>query len=467
MTALRHQGSGPSPSDGGLSSLGVTVFFLVHIPLGIAARDFPFVSTIHALTVLLLGVGLALRGYERWVAAWAAYLVGAEVFWRMTGASVPWEFGKYAFVLVAGLAILRSGRFRGAALPGVYAALLVPSALLVVWEAGPQMARDAISFNLSGPLALAIGVWFFSRLALPRSDIPVILVALVAPNISVWSDAVSSTLGTAGLEFRMTSNIWASGGFGPNQVSSILGLGALCSLLLFATARPPAWFSGVLLALMVALAAQCALTFSRGGLYTAGLAAGAAAIFLVRNVAIQRRLFLGGALAMAIAVLTVIPWLAAFTHGAMSARFAAWETTGRVTLMKADFLTWKENPYFGVGPGMAEPNRVLLFRAADAHTEWSRLFAEHGLLGIAAIVCLLEMGRRSLSISQTPTERALAVAFVVWAFIFMFHAGMRLVAPSFAIGLAQCRWTLPAQVAKQGRDDGVASSGRRRKSTGG
>ena len=444
MTPLRHHGSGRSPGGRAFSPPGVTSFFLVHVLLGIAARESSIVSTIHAITVVAVGIGWALMGYERRVTAWAAYLVGAEAFWRMTGASVPWELGKYAFVVVAGLAILRSGRFRGAALPGVYAALLVPSALLVVWEAGPQMARDAISFNLSGPLALAIGVWFFSRLALPKSDIPVILVALVAPNLSVWSDAVSSTLGSATLEFRMMSNFAASGGFGPNQVSSMLGLGALSLLLLFATTRPPAWFSGVLLALMVALAAQCALTFSRGGLYTAGLAAGAAAIFLVRNVAIQRRLFLGGALAMAIAVLTVVPWLVAFTHGAITSRFAAWETTGRVTLMRADFLTWKENPYLGVGPGMAEPNRALLFRAEASHTEWSRLLAEHGLLGIAAIVCLLEMGRRSLSVSQTPIERALAVALVVWAFVFMFHAGMRLAAPAFAIGLAQCRWTVPA-----------------------
>lgn len=441
MTPLRYKASGPSPSDGGLSPLGVTVFLLVHVPLGIAARDFSFVSTIHALTVLLLGVGLALKGYERCVAAWAAYLVGAEVFWRMTGASVPWELGKYAFVLVAGLAILRSGHLHGAALPGVYALLLVPSAILVIWEVGPRIARGYISFNLSGPLSLAVGVWFFSRLALPKRDIPLVLVALGAPTLCILSDAVSTMFGSANLTFRLASNFEASGGYGPNQVSSMLGLGALCLLLLFATTRAPAWFNGMVLAMCLALLTQAALTYSRGGVYTTVAAAAAAAFYLMRQGRMRKRLLIGGALAVALAFGAVVPWLVRLTEGTIASRFAETDVTGRDLLVKADLLTWGQNPLLGVGPGMAEQNRAILWRAMAAHTEWSRLLAEHGVLGLGAILCLLEMARRALSSHRSVLEKALSATLLVWGFLFMSHAGMRLAAPAFAIALAQCRWS--------------------------
>jgi O-antigen ligase len=441
MTWLRHQGSGPSPSDGGLSVLGVAVFLLVHVPLGIAARDHSFVSTIHALTVLLLGVGLALKGYERCVAAWAAYLVGVEVFWRMTAASVPWEFGKYAFVLVVGLAILRSGRFRGAALPGAYAALLAPSALLVIWEAEPWVARNQISFNLSGPLSLAVGAWFFSRLVLPKRDIPLVLVALGSPTLCILSDAASSMLGSASLTFRLVSNFEASGGYGPNQVSSMLGLGALCLLLLFATTRAPAWFNGVVLALCLALLTQAALTYSRGGVYTTAAAAVSGAFYLMRQGGMRKRLLIGGALAVAVALVAVVPWLERLTEGTIASRFADVNVTGRDLLVKADLLTWEQNPLLGVGPGMAKANRAILWRTTAAHTEWSRLLAEHGVLGLGAIFCLLEMARRALSAHRSVLEKALSAVLLVWAFLFMSHAAMRLAAPAFAIALAQCRWS--------------------------
>ncbi len=441
MTPPRYKALGPSPSDGGLSPVGVTAFLLVHVPLGMAARDFPLVSTIHAFIVLLLGAGLALKGYERCVAAWAAYLVGSEVFWRMTGASVPWEFGKYAFVLVAGLAILRSGRFHGAALPGVYALLLVPSAMLVIWEVGPRIARGYISFNLSGPLSVAVGVWFFSRLVLPKRDVPFVLVALGGPTLCILSDAASTMLGSAALTFRLVSNFEASGGYGPNQVSSILGLGSLCFLLLFATTRAPAWFNGLVLALCLALLTQAALTYSRGGVYTTAAAAVFGAFYLMRQGRMRKRLLIGGALAVALAFGAVVPWLVGLTEGTIASRFTDTDPTGRDLLVKADLLTWGENPLFGVGPGMAEQNRALLWRATAAHTEWSRLLAEHGLLGLGAILCLLEMARRALSAHRSILEKALSAALLVWGFLFMFHAGMRLAAPAFAIALAQCRWS--------------------------
>ncbi len=427
------------------ASFGVTLgwavaFLLVHVPLGLAFRSYPVISTVHALFVLALGIGWALSGKEKRVAVWGAYVVASDVLWKMTRASIPWEFAKYALVLVFGLAILRSGRLRGPSLPFVYMGLLFPSALLVVLDLGPQVAFDGISFNLSGPLSLAVGVWFFSRLTLRTSDYAALLIAMMGPIVSIGTLALSGTLSAEAIRFKHASNFATSGGYGPNQVSSVLGLGAMAAILLFLMTRRGRWFRAINFSLMVGFACLCALTFSRGGLYTAAGAMVAALPFLVRDRGARRRLILGGTVTLALAVFLVLPGLESFTGGALGARFGDIETTGRDRIALADLEIWKENPIFGVGAGRGPASRLALMGAAPAaHTEWSRLVAEHGLLGFGAAVCLIAMAWRAVGSDRRPFVKALAVAFSVWAFLYMLHAGMRLAAPGFAIGLAQCR----------------------------
>lgn len=440
MRTFSHPVTGPPRASFGVTPGWATAFLLAHVPLGLAMRANPVVSTTHALVVLGLGIGWAFAGYENRVALWGGYMAVSDVLWRMTSASIQWEFAKYSLALVFALAILRSGRLRGPALPFIYMGLLIPSSFLAVWHLGPQAAFDGISFNLSGPLALAMAAWFFSRLTLTASEYAALLIATMGPIVSVGSVALSGIL--YGEAFRVTraSNFAASGGFGPNQVSSVLGLGALLSLFLLLTTRGARWFKAILFSLMLGFACQSALTFSRGGLYTAAGAAAVAVLFVVQDRAARWRLFIGGTIGVGLAVFLVLPGLEQFTGGALAARFEDTGTTGRDLIAKADFTIWSENPILGVGAGMGPASRLaILGRAPAAHTEWSRLVAEHGLLGLGAAVCLIAMAWRACARDRRPFERALAAGFATWAFLFMFHAGMRLAAPAFAVGLAQCR----------------------------
>lgn len=442
MTTFPHPVTGPSRASFGVTPVWATAFLLVHVPLGLVMRAYPVVSTTHALFVFALGLGWALAGYENRVSVWGAYVAASDVLWRLTGASVPWEFAKYALALVFVFAILRSGRLRAPSLPLIYLGLLIPSSLLVVSRLEPRAAFNRISFNLSGPLALAVGVWFFSRLTLTASEYATLLVAMVGPIIGACSVVLSSIRSEEELFFKGASNFATSGGWGPNQVSALLGLGALLSVLLFVTTRGPGWLKAVLFVLIVGLASQSALTFSRGGLFTAAGAAAAAMPFLVRDRGARRRLLFGGTIALAITVFLVVPGLESFTRGALGVRFENLGTTGRDRIAMADFTIWKENPILGVGPGIGPEKRLaILGTAALAHTEWSRLLAEHGLLGAGAIICLFVMAQRAVASGRGSLGKALAAAFVVWAFLFMFHAGMRVAAPAFAIAVAQCRWS--------------------------
>jgi O-Antigen ligase len=189
---------------------------------------------------------------------------------------------------------------------------------------------------------------------------------------------------------------------------------------------------------------QCALTFSRAGLYMATGGILAAAFYLTRDRRSRWKLFVGAAVVLPILFFVVWPRLEALTSGAIATRFGSIQTTGRDTLVVADLKTWVENPVLGAGPGMGRHNRELLYGiGAAAHTEYSRLLAEHGLLGLAALALLVAMAARNLRAAPTRVEKALAAGMLAYSILSMAVDGMRLVATSFAFGISGARLLLP------------------------
>src|SRR4029077_18351477 len=92
-------------------------------------------------------------------------------------------------------------------------------------------------------------------------------------------------MATTGVDFDVTganSNSDSSGGYGPNQVSAILSLGALMALFGFLGVKRSrvlqVWFGAV----MVWLLAQATLTFSRTGVYLFGSSVALALVFWVQ-----------------------------------------------------------------------------------------------------------------------------------------------------------------------------------------
>ena len=422
------------------------VFVVAHIPLALFVPKYSDYATAHALLVLFFGVMAALlaKSGER-VACVAAYIAGAEVYWRMRRADVPWEFGKYALVLILAIAIVRMGRLRkgNGSLGILYFLLLLPSAILTFFSLPSADARDALSFNLSGPLALAACVAFFSSLRITPAQMRWVFVCLVAPILSI------AVVGSVVLqrympdEFQTGSMAVASGGFGPNQVSAILGLGILAAFLymVMGTGNPVATVAFAVLSLY--LFRQCVITFSRGGLYMAVGGIAAAAFYLAGDKRTRLRLMAGMALVLPVLFFVVWPQLENLTAGAIGERFRDTESTGRGLLIEADLETWAENPVLGSGPGMGGKNRLKLFRVATAHTEYSRLVAEHGIFGLAAIALLVFLAVTNVRSAPTRLEKALAASMIVYAFLSMAVDGMRLGSIGFAFGLSGARLWAP------------------------
>jgi hypothetical protein len=281
-------------------------------------------------------------------------------------------------------------------------------------------------------------VWFFSQVKLSTAQMQRVFLALLGPIVAAGFTALVGILTAKELVFTDDSNPAMSGGFGPNQVSAALGLGALISFVwaLDNTVRLSTRI--VLFAIMSFLLAQSALTFSRGGLYMAGGAAFLAALFLVRNRSTRVRLLvLVGVLAVTIGFV-LLPRLDSFTGGALTKRFSDTRTTGRDELVYADLEVFSAHPVFGVGPGQTRHfrNHNSSYARLAAHTEFSRLLSEHGVFGAVAILALLSMAAQHVLRASSVRGKALAASMLLWGFLFMLSSAMRLVAPAFAIGLS-------------------------------
>ena len=412
---------------------------LAHAALGVAAYNVPGLAALHGFTTLLVGLFLAGQPQHALRAFYVAgYLATADVFWRMTKAAVPWEFSKYGLVLLVFLiAMRRPVRVGLAQWASLYFFLLLPSVIETVQYFGvTDNLRKELSFNLSGPFALAAVVFLCSGLEGEFPDMGRLLGWMLMPIISTSAIALYSTLTAATLNFSNHANFATSGGYGPNQVSAILGLGAFLCLLLALNISSGQLRTGML-ALGAVLLLQTLITFSRGGAFNFAIAASLLALHYVRSARARRVLVVTLVAGLGIAVFLVLPSLNAWTDGNFSTRFTNIDTTGRKDLAEADLQLFEDNLLTGVGAGLSKYARGGAFRTGIAsHTEFTRLLAEHGLLGLFSIFILMLIGIQAYRLAPTVLAKGWVASLVAWSLAEMAHSAMRIAAISFVFGIA-------------------------------
>jgi len=145
------------------------------------------------------------------------------------------------------------------------------------------------------------------------------------------------------LNFTGSSNPLAAGGFGPNQVSAVLGLSTALLLLYLVSERMSILRQVIVLIGFLLVGGQSAMTFSRSGLYAAAASIAPALFFLALDSRTRARVGRVMAVVAVVSVVFVIPLLVRTTGGAITKRFANTGLTGRDQLMKNDMQAWKEN----------------------------------------------------------------------------------------------------------------------------
>ena len=157
------------------------------------------------------------------------------------------------------------------------------------------------------------------------------------------------------------------------------------------------------------------------------------ASFLLRERRRRIPLFVAASAFGVAVAFVVLPQLDRLTQGTLVARFESVNMSRRDEIARDDLEAFLAHPVGGLGPG---GRFVSEGRWEVAHTELTRLLAEHGLLGVAALLVLFTMAFQRLQAARTVQEKAFVAALLAWSFITMSHAAMRIVAPSLVFGLA-------------------------------
>lgn len=414
---------------------GIFLFLVLHIPLAFMIESSRAIGTLHALGVLALGMyWLMAKKDLLHVVAVTAYISGAELLWRGKGALVFWEYGKYAIAFLLLMALFRFRKVHASDKKALYYFILLLPSIAVM----PAFDREMIAFNLTGPFCLAVATMLFSTVTFTREQLRTILLAILAPIVGfAWLASYYTfqldpeVLGSATASIKETA-----AGVGPNQVSSALGFGALCAFLLVFLERKSVLLRMLFLCITLWLLSQAALTFSRGGVATAIAAVGMAAFYLIQNERTRLIFLVTVTVSLLLAYFFILPLLTDITRGSLEDRFANPSYTGRDLIARADIETYLEFPLFGVGPHQSKQFHATYFRYSSAHTEYTRMLAEHGTLGLLSLILLLNIAFRRFRLKAPSLSKAFCASFTIWALLFMLHSATRLSAASFAFGLA-------------------------------
>jgi len=429
----------------GVTAKATIIFMLLHIPLALFCSSSKMAATAYAILIFVIGCHLALHKNDVALACIVWYIIAAEVLFRMTFAHIFWEYGKYAISGILILRLTRGKRFSHTVLPLIfYFLLLIPAIFKTPYYSLFQW-RGYVSFYMSGALTLFICGLYFSGLSYEREDVQRMLTWVLGPAVSIAFIALLSLAHAKNIVWVAASSYVASGGFGPNQVSSILGFAGFLGVALFLMTRKNAMLRQTYVVLAAWLFIQSILTLSRGGTMMGAAAVGFLLASLVKS---GRRRYFAIAIVTSLSIVSltwycVIPALNRYTSGRLITRYTRvqekdgvriYDTTGRLEQAVTDFAIFKDN-IFGVGVSNARDiQEDMVQKSWCPHVEWTHVLAEHGILGALALLFLfLWIGRRYFSI-QDPFSKALALSFIVIFVAFASTYAMRTVLPGCVIG---------------------------------
>jgi hypothetical protein len=415
----------------------VLTIFMIALPLLVKVFFYAI------LVYLLLRVFLN-QDRNREVLLAGTYLCCLEVFLRMNSALPFYEMMKYLIIIFSLLGIFMKGFSLKSVPYAFYLLLLVPSIVIAAQNIPlGESLRKSVAFNLSGPVALGISAIYCYRTTITMERLDEILKFAVGPIVMITTYLFVVTPDIRDVVTDTASNFETSGGYGPNQVATALGIGMfICFVRFLRIKHLP---TNVLdIVLFLAMTYRGWVTFSRGGVFTAFfmiIAVIGTLFFLKRS---EFRFSFIPKLAV-ITVGLVLAWgyTSLATNGLIDKRYANEDaagrakedlSTGRTELITIELEAFIENPIAGIGAG-----QVKFYRAkrdgiiAASHNETSRLLSEHGSIGILSLVLLV---LAPLFYRLNHRGNIYFYAFLIFWLATINHSAMRIAAPSFFYGLA-------------------------------
>lgn len=417
-----------------------------HIVLGIIIYYYPELGSFYGITFAIFGLVYILNNKNKnhEILQVAGYFIGMEVFLRMVGGFLNYEFAKYLVIVLAVFGIFYSGSSKKAWPYWVYLLALIPSVIFHYnIDADSRAIIKEISFNLSGPVCLGVFAVYCYKKKITLAMLHRVLICIGLPILSCafyvlfYSPEISIYLR------GVNSNYWFSGGFGPNQVASTFGLGMVVFFVQFVLNSPTKirlWANFFIFSLICYVGL---MTFSRGGMITGCLVCIVLLISTYYNSKSYGKLkSWQGLLYFFAALIAVVSLISYQTNGLIEKRYTNRDHRGNIREDRAtdrkeiafdEVKMFIKNPVLGIGAGNADQvheNRIG--QKVQSHDELTRLLAEHGSLGLINVLILIII---PFQLFFKFKENIFIIIFFTFWFLTVNHSGMRIAAPAFLYAL--------------------------------
>lgn len=422
---------------------------VLHVLIGVMVYGLRFTSKVYFIFLLVYFLIDIINSNKRrrvvHVLIACSYIVGCEVFLRMTGGNFLYEVAKYLVIVFVFIGMLFDG-INSRSFPFfIFLILLIPAIFVTGATATfDTNIRTAVMFNLSGPICLAFVALYCYDKKIYIRDLQDILLAALLPIISTTVYLFLFTPNIRDIITGTYSNFATSGGFGPNQVATALGLGMFIVTARYFMVSPSLNMKILNLVILGAISYRGLVTFSRGGIYTAVIVIIAFVFLYYKSSKVINKQRIIRALSLFIG-LVALTWVFSSiqTGGLIEKRYANQDAagrekeelaTGRVALISFELEEFISNPFLGVGAGKIKELRFEKEgRAAASHNEVSRILGEHGMLGIIAFLIIFTV---PLLYRIRNRKNIFFYSFYLFWFLTVNHSSMRIAAPAFIYGLS-------------------------------
>ncbi|GGD15109.1 O-antigen ligase family protein [Flavobacterium orientale] len=374
----------------------------------------------------------------------AAYIAGSELLIRMTKGYFFWEYAKYSIIIVLFIGMYFKGFARNALPYWIFSLLLLPGIIIGMIEFGsdPRL-RQSILFNISGPICLFVGSLYCYTRAISLKKFMKVLLIVALPIISCVVYAFLYTPDLREALVHTGSNFATSGGYGPNQVATFLGLGMFVFFTRALFSSPTRLQFLINLALSLVLAYRALLTFSRGGLITGlfMIVLFLGIVFFKGGTNVRSKLSMVMVL-LGIGMFFIWIYTIAITGGLIEKRYKNQDAQGRAKssvlsgreeVAMSEIQLFLDEPFLGGGVGSGHKYREEHFDISIAsHNEVTRMLGEHGFFGIIGLLLLIIT---PLILYLDNKSHFFLLSLLAFWFLTLNHAAMRTALPAFIYAL--------------------------------
>ena len=428
----------------------IPVFWLVlHGALGVVVAQSSLLAKIWCVTILIYGFYriIQTKNANNEAILWAAYIAGADVALRACGGALVWEIGKLGVVLFLLLGIIVEAKKNRPfpALALIMLLLLIPGILTTfTWS---DRVREDITFNISGMVCLLVSMVYFYKRDVRHDTFKKMIAFSLSPVIVLCFVLFFRTPDISEINFTAQANSEMSGGFAPNQVSTILGYGWLVLVIMIIMRERVTFNRFLTLSVLAFVVYRSLFTFSRGG--NLGAILGLLSFLIVYGSSKQKRVSMSKTirtlLLFAIIGAAIVTSINTATNGVFGYRMTGKDTsgeivedvtTGRSMILEEELELFKDNP-LGVGVGGSIHFRLQKFHAFYAsHNEFGRLLSEHGVFGLIIILIMLIAPLSYFRKIPNGENKAYCMMFFVLSLASLMHSGCRTAMPEFVYGLS-------------------------------